>query len=573
MKKLVISIRNLKLSIKLTLILVFTCLMLLVLELTGRQKVYHTYDEQLYKRTVQVCIAYASQLETEIKKMENASFTVIGDSGIQEKLTEFKENPKYYYSKKREIGESLASFENLLGNSFSVFVYSANENWINAGNNAKNLDEYMERAKAKKGKTSFFEQDNRIGVFREIRQISGLTMEHLGVLFVLSDLNALWKDLNHNYEQIGVKPELFIFEGESCIYSDSDMQEIPMHITQEILMDDVLYVPYFSAALDWSFVVSVPYAEINESIRKSDLAATCSCVCMAVLVCLLSSLWVYHLLSHIKYLSQKFSLFSTGKMPDPKDYPSYEARTDEFGMLHTQFDKMAQEYQKLTQDAYKNMVLLKDAQFQNLQAQIRPHFLFNTLSMIVWTASEHGDMETAKIADALGRLFRSSLRNTKRLMTIREEMKLVRDYLYIQHIRYSERLIVEEEVEEEIMDALLPSLTIQPLVENVIVHVVEKSLDVCVIRLLGRRIGDEIEFIVEDNNGEIDEDILNKLKSGETLAKGNGVGLGNVDSRIKMAFSDHYGISITREKGRKSQVAFRIPYTTGGEEDDKGDAG
>ena len=220
---------------------------------------------------------------------------------------------------------------------------------------------------------------------------------------------------------------------------------------------------------------------------------------------------------------------------------------------------MALEYQRLTQESYENMLLLKEAQFQQLQQQIRPHFLFNTLSTIVWTAAENNDMETAKIADTLGKILRSSFRNTNNLVTIREEVKIVRDYLYIQDLRYQERLKVEESLEEAVLNVRIPSFTIQPIVENVIVHVVEKSLEPCIIRISGRVRDNLVEIAIEDNGGGLDENILEKLEIGEVRPKGNGVGLSNVDARIKLAFSKDYGLTISREKGC-NRVTIRVPY-------------
>ncbi len=384
-------------------------------------------------------------------------------------------------------------------------------------------------------------------------------LDHLGVLFIELDLNSLMKDMMDSYVMLNIVPDVFIFDKEECIYSSLNVEDIPPVVDHIMLVDDYLIVPNISSELGWVFIVRIPYSEINESVRQADLYATIVCVIVATLLCIFSAAIVYSLMPHINLLMRKFELFGRGEWFDPAEYPSYEGRRDEFGCLHNSFDKMAQEYQRLMQESYQNMRLLKDAQFQQLQQQIRPHFLFNTLSTIVWTAAENNDMETARIADVLGKILRSSFRNTSNLVTIREEIKLVRDYLYIQNLRYSERLIVEEFLEDEILDEKLPSFTIQPIVENVIIHVVEKSLELCVIKIHGRVRDDHVEISIEDNGGGLDENILKKLESGEVQAKGNGVGLSNVDARIKLAFSKEYGLSIFQEKGC-SRVVINLPY-------------
>lgn len=560
MKKNLLKMKNLKLSIKLSVIICMTCLILLLIEIAGRKSVYAVYDEQLMEKTTQLCIAYSSQLETEIERIEDISFSVIGDANLQETLSAIKADSESFYEERKNITNSLISIQGIVGDNASISIYLPDGSWVASNGYKKNLEKYVETAKRNKGKTEIFTNGNKIGVFREIRQIEGLTMKHLGVLFVMKDMNALMHSVEYNYQIINVVPNVCIFDGEECIYNSStNTQSLPQIKEKAVLVDDQLVVPYVSSKLGWGFVLSVPYDEISESVRIAALNATILCVCMAVIVCMLSIGVFFSLLPDIKFLLKKFDDFSKGEIPEANAYPSYEGRTDEFGQLHVRFDRMMLEHQELTQKVYQSMVLIKDAQFRQLQQQIRPHFLFNTLSTIVWTAEENHDSETAKIASALGRILRNSFKNTDSLVTIREEFDLVRDYLYIQQIRYAERLSIEETVEEDILDAVIPMFSIQPLVENVIIHVVEKSLDPCVIKINGKMQDGVIEICVEDNGGELEEDILEKIESKTVIPKGNGVGLSNVDTRLKLSFSEEYGLFISNINGH-SVVKICIPY-------------
>lgn len=130
--------------------------------------------------------------------------------------------------------------------------------------------------------------------------------------------------------------------------------------------------------------------------------------------------------------------------------------------------------------------------------------------------------------------------------------------MYIQKLRYQERLQMEEEIAEEVMDVAIPSFTIQPIVENAIVHVVENSLEPCRIRITGHILEDEVQIVVEDNGGSLDEEILKKLEDGEICPKGNGVGLSNVNKRIQLAFSKEYGLSVSTQK-QFSRVTIHLP--------------
>ena len=364
MNKLWLKIRNLKLSVKLTFIIILTCLALLIIEIMGRQNVYDAYDEQLYLKTAQVCISYTNQLETEIDKIDNISFSIIGDKGIQEKLAIIKKDTdNYHFTEKSEIGDSLYGYCSVLEFSAQYGILMANGNWVGTFVKPEKLEEYVSTALEKKGKTTVYTQGNSIGIFREIRQISGLTMEHLGVLCIEVNLKEMLRDVEYSYAKINVTPDVFIFDGEECIYASSKEEAQPPVVEKAMLVGDQFVVPYNSSKLDWTFILSIPYSEINESIREADVKATISCVLVAILVCMLSGCFVYSLMPHINYLMRKFELFGSGIMPKAGEYPSYEGRTDEFGRLHNQFDRMAEEYQRLTQESYDNMLLLKEAQF------------------------------------------------------------------------------------------------------------------------------------------------------------------------------------------------------------------
>lgn len=561
MKKFRLKVESIRLSVKLRWILIFTCVILLVGELLSRQIVYDVYNEKLHIQIMQVAMAYANRLETEIDKMNKLSFSILGDTGIQDRLSTINQNlDDWNWEEKQDISSTLKRYSSFFDYEISASILLADNKRIGTFGKTDKQDAYVRKALEKQGRISIYVENNRIGLFREIRQISGLTMKHLGILFLEMNLDDVIGNLQRNFEKIDEQLGLYIFSEEECIYASSDTDEIPEAVKDVTLTKNRFIVPYTSSELGWTFVVSVPYDEISHSIGMANVRATILCVIVAVLVCVCSSLLIGSLLPHIDYLLKKFEQFSNGKLPDPKEYPVYEGRKDEFGQLHNQFDKMALEYNRMTQQSYDNMMLLKEAQFRQLQQQIRPHFLFNTLSAIVWTAQENNDMETAKIADALGHILRQSFCNTEKLITVREERKVLKDYLYIQKFRYQERLEVEQKFEEEILDVKIPSFTLQPIVENAIIHVVEKTLDKCIIKINGT-IQEKVAILtVEDNGGALDADILKKLESGEVLPKGNGVGLSNVNSRIQLAFSKEYGLEVYSEKGL-SRVIIKIPVS------------
>ena len=199
------------------------------------------------------------------------------------------------------------------------------------------------------------------------------------------------------------------------------------------------------------------------------------------------------------------------------------------------------------------------AYLQTLQQQIQPHFMFNTLSTIAWTAYENKDEKAARMSEALCEILRYSVNNNLISISVREEMNIVNAYIFIQKIRYEGRFEVEVDMPEDIMETEIPPFTLQPIVENTIVHVVERSLEPCKIKVSGGITDNMVEIKIEDSGSSLETDTLEKLEAGEKKSKGNGVGLLNINRRIKHLYSEEYGLSISKNENN-SCVMIKVPY-------------
>ena len=263
----------------------------------------------------------------------------------------------------------------------------------------------------------------------------------------------------------------------------------------------------------------------------------------------------------MQVLLHKFDAFAvTGEPISSQDSP-YKERLDEIGDLHRGFDWMTREWTRINTEKEEQQRLLQEKQIQQLRAQVRPHFLYNTLESIYCIAQGLEDKRIAIMTSALGKLLRASLNDKRDVITIDEDVKLVRDYLSIQQIRYGERLEVTFDVPDVLLPCHIPSMTIQPLVENAIHHAAEKMLDTCVICISGGIVSDGLDIVVADNGPGIDEDILAKLDSGEIQPEGLGIGLRNIHKRIQHAFGKEYGLRIhSSDDGTK--IIIHLPDTS-----------
>ena len=207
----------------------------------------------------------------------------------------------------------------------------------------------------------------------------------------------------------------------------------------------------------------------------------------------------------------------------------------------------------------------RKAEFKALQAQIQPHFLYNTLESIHWKAEEAQAQEISDMVQALATFFRINLSRGKELISLRDEIAHVESYLRIQQIRYGNQLEYEIQVQEEILDSVLPKLILQPLVENSIYHGIREKEGEGMIGITGRKAENgDILLCVEDNGvGILPEQLKNlqeKLVSGEKVHQ-EGYGIFNVNQRIQLNYGVPYGLSIWSQAGKGTKVEIRMPYT------------
>lgn len=219
---------------------------------------------------------------------------------------------------------------------------------------------------------------------------------------------------------------------------------------------------------------------------------------------------------------------------------------------------------------YEKEMLLKQANLQALQSQINPHFLYNTLECIRGMALLEGRETIADIAWSLSRFFRYSISGKSNVVTLRDELENCETYARIQNYRFQNRFVLEIEKEPNVDDTMLPKLTLQPMVENAILHGLQNSLDGGVIRIRIERINHDIRIVISDNGcgmpPEKLEELIYKIHHGETRkgeGKHNGIAMYNVDRRMKLYFGPEYGVNVFSCEGKGTDVELRIPYSIG----------
>ena len=242
-----------------------------------------------------------------------------------------------------------------------------------------------------------------------------------------------------------------------------------------------------------------------------------------------------------------------------------EDRSDEIGKMNIVFNKTIRDIEELMQKVTQAEILEKEMEFKTLQSQMNPHFLYNTLDAINWMAFKEGQTEICNLVSAISNLMRISISNRQSLIPLEQELGYVRDYLYIQNMRYKGRLETVYDIEESLLDQVVPKLIIQPIVENAIVHGIEKSHDRNTLYISIIRTGANINIIVRDTGvGMSKEKVQSLLKEPETVksssASHTNLGMYAVHKRLKFLYGEDYGLSVQSEEGEGTTVVIRIPY-------------
>lgn len=272
-------------------------------------------------------------------------------------------------------------------------------------------------------------------------------------------------------------------------------------------------------------------------------------VVMASIV--LYSRWLSHKVSKVMYAARKLG---DGEF----DYILKDMGKDEIGQIGDAFNLLNQRIQWLIRENYEKKIKLQSEELNLMQEQINPHFLYNALAAISALALREGQGQTVKCVKYLADFYRISLNKGKQVLSIREELELLKNYLNIQKVRFGESIQVEYEVKKELLTLKTIKLLLQPLVENSIHHGRRSEEEILMIRVSIFLEGDRVCFSVEDNGNGIKQEKLEKLR-GQLEQFEEGYGLKNVHNRVRFTYGEGYGIKIDSVSGVGTRVRVYIP--------------
>lgn len=238
--------------------------------------------------------------------------------------------------------------------------------------------------------------------------------------------------------------------------------------------------------------------------------------------------------------------------------------TDEIGQLMGSFARMMDRLDILMDEKVEYGRQIKNLELKALQAQINPHFLYNTLDLISCTAILHNVPQISKTVNALARFYKISLSRGRETVSIREELDHARLYIEIQNMRFEDRIHVDWNIDEEILDCRIIKIVLQPIIENAIIHgIFEKPDKTGTIRISTHRDPGGIRITVEDDGVGMDENIIREnfvsTPSGGLTETGGGYGVHNIFDRLILAYGKPYGLFCKSMSGQGTTVTIYIP--------------
>ncbi|AEI43090.1 cache domain-containing sensor histidine kinase [Paenibacillus mucilaginosus] len=573
------AFRNLRIKVKLFLMIILLLILIILLAFGSLYYSYSIYDKQLYEKSSRLLNLSSTTVDTELKKLETLSLNIIADSRIQQGLKELGGNPMEYngYTIRRTLAErlwELISSDDRYVQSVHLIDSQGRESKYGDSilfSEQKNV-QMIQEAKRGDGAVRWLypdASDPMLIMVREVRSYEPLTLKPIGTLFLRINIKRLVED----YAGIAAEnSDIILKSGPSMVYPYREIPENTAEALQPLaspegyvitaLNGDAAFVSQVkSPYTGWIFYNIVPYNEIFQTIIWLKNSMIVLFIAAVIVVVAIGMVFARSLTKPIESLIGEMKDIQKGDL-ESLDADALSApiqQMDEVGLLHRNFRLMMARIQTLIKENYAKQLTIKETEFKALQAQINPHFLYNTLESINWMAKKNAQKEISSMAVSLGFLLRTSISLKQNTITLGEELDIVDHYIRIQTYRFRSRLDFRMEVPDAYLTAALPKLTLQPLLENAIQYGLEPKIGPCTIRVYAEAVEDKLFLVVEDNGAGMEEEYVQRLLQGAVQTRGTGIGLLNIRERIQLTFGEPYGIEVESRKGAGTRVKVLLP--------------
>ena len=429
----------------------------------------------------------------------------------------------------------------------------------------------------------FFDTDDEtISLSREIQDYEDGTF--LGVILINLNMNKITEICDSFQENTSGALGILNESGEA-VYLNGDagnvaVQDIDMKELSEILEQYLensfrirlggtkyLITKERMDSTGWYLINILPYSWLLSDLWKISMVIVLAVAGTLVVTLLSLDRILTNVIQPLKKLERHMARVTIENMNEQVNITT----DDEIGHLAGNFNSMLERIENLKEQVVEEQEDKRRYELQALQAQINPHFLYNTLDSIIWMA-ETQDSNIVAMTEALAKLFRISLNKGNEEILLKKEIEHVKNYLIIQSMRYADKFTFEICVEPEVEKCRIIKLILQPIVENCIYHGIKKKRGSGHIRIRAFREECNLIIKVEDDGCGMSQEMCRKMLSYEVEPEnisGSGIGVKNVNERIQLRFGKEYGLSYQSEEGKGATVTYLLPYSTEEKENEK----
>lgn len=392
-----------------------------------------------------------------------------------------------------------------------------------------------------------------------------------GIFFI--DLNyKVISDMCEN-NSLGEKGYVFILDRDGNIIYHPKQQLLYSGLTTERVQqvmesksnhfvtgehnESKLYTMSTSEKTGWTIVGVVYESELMKNKTQTQIIYILVAFILLAAATIISAIISTRITKPIKTLKDSMKEVEKGHF----DNANIEVITEnEIGSLSKSFNIMTAEIKKLMEENIYEQKQKRKNELKALQAQINPHFLYNTLDSIIWMAEGNKNQEVVLMTSSLAKLLRQSISNENEVLTIEQEIAYIVSYLTIQKMRYKDKLEYEIDIDEDIYQNEIVKLILQPIVENAIYHGIKFKETMCLLRIQGYSRGNDIIIKIIDNGvGMSEETLAHIFDEHKHNKRSNGVGVFNVQMRLWLYYGKNYGITYESVLGEGTIATITIP--------------
>lgn len=315
-----------------------------------------------------------------------------------------------------------------------------------------------------------------------------------------------------------------------------------------------------SSVSDWQLLRISPESVVFGNIRRVEIRFISIMFVFVILSLTLTVFMVHRTTRPLKKLISTMNVIEKGDL----SVRFKVKHNDEIGQLGNSFNNMIEEIDNLINTVYVSELRKREAELNALQAQINPHFIYNTLESIRMMAELNDDIATSKMTMTLGKLLRYSISTKKQKVTVRQDIEHLKNYIKLQNYRFNDKFQLTLDIDEMIYEANIVKLLFQPIVENAIFHGLETTSGMGIINIKGYQSSEGVCFEIKDNGIGMTAEQIDRLEFSisdfNSIEKDSkSIGLKNINERIKLNYGDDYGLRIYSEFGKGTTITLVLP--------------